>query len=65
MKDDKQISIIYTNYKGKTSQRNIIPNRIIFSSNKWHKEQQWLLIAHDVDKKVDRVFAMKDIHKWN
>lgn len=59
--EDKQISIIYTNYKGKTSLRKIIPESVIFSSNKWHKEKQWLLVAYDVDKKADRTFAMKDI----
>ena len=59
--EKKEISIIYTNYKGKTALRKIVPKEIIFSSNEWHKEEQWLLIAFDINKKADRTFAMKDI----
>jgi len=63
--EDKQVSIIYTNYKGIISYRSIIPKKIIFSSNKWHKEQQWLLIAYDIEKKTDRTFAIKNILAFN
>jgi len=59
--EDKHLSIVYTNYKGKTSNRKIVPKEIIFSSNEWHKEMQWLLLAYDVEKKADRTFAIKDI----
>ena len=61
----KQVSIVCANYKGETRERNIIPEKIIFASNKWHKVRQWLLIAYDVDKKSDRTFAMKDISKFS
>lgn len=63
--ENKQVSIIYTNYKEKTNQRSIIPKKIIFSSNEWHKEQQWFLIAYDIEKKADRTFAMKNIINFN
>ena len=59
--DSKQISIVYTNYKGETKRRNIIPITMVFSSNKWHKEQQLLLLAYDVGMMAERTFAMKDI----
>lgn len=59
--EEKIINLIYTNYKGKTSQRKIIPKEVIFDSNEWHKEKQWLLIAFDIEKNADRTFAMKDI----
>lgn len=61
----KEIKILYTNYRGETSERNIIPKEIIFSATEWHPEEQWLLVADDLDKKAERSFAMKDIKKWD
>jgi len=60
----KTVTILYKNWKGNTGTRNIIPKEIVFSSNEWHKEEQWLLIAHDVEKDTERTFAMKDIKEW-
>ena len=60
----KEIKIVYTNYRGETSVRNIIPKELVFSSNEWHKEEQWLLVAFDIDKKLDRTFSCKDIKAW-
>lgn len=60
----KEIKILYTNWRGETSVRNIVPKEIIFSNNEWHKEEQWLLIALDIDKNADRTFACKDIKAW-
>ena len=58
------VKISYTNYKGVTSERIIKPGRVFFGKNTWHKTEQWLLTAYDVNKKSSREFAMKDIHKW-
>lgn len=63
-KSKKIVKIEYTNWKGKKSLRNILPKKIWFGKTEWHKEEQWLLTAYDLDKKADRDFAMKDIHKW-
>ena len=60
----KQVKIVYTNWRGETSIRNIEPKELIYGSNEWHKEEQWLLIAYDVDKQADRTFACKDIKAW-
>lgn len=60
----EQVEIVYTNYKGKTAIRKIIPNSIRFGSTSWHPEEQWLLSAHDVDKNAQRDFALKDIKAW-
>ena len=57
----KQVKILYTNWKGKTSYRNIIPKSIEFKSTEWHKEEQWILNAFDINKNTDRGFALK---KW-
>jgi predicted DNA-binding transcriptional regulator YafY len=62
--ENKIIKIVYTNYKGETGLRTIIPKEIIFNSNEYHKEEQWLLIAFDLDKNAERTFALKDIKSW-
>ena len=62
---DQEVKILYTNWKGNTSYRNIIPKNIEFKSTEWHKDKQWILNAYDVDKQADRGFAVKDIKEWN
>ncbi|OIO49647.1 MAG: hypothetical protein CO042_02540 [Parcubacteria group bacterium CG_4_9_14_0_2_um_filter_41_8] len=62
--DNKEIKILYTNWKGETTIRRIIPKKIVFESNEWHKEEQWCLRAHDCDKDTERTFACKDIKQW-
>jgi len=64
MEENKIVKILYTNWKGETSYRNIIPNSIEFKSTEWHKTEQWILDAFDVDKQADRGFAVKDIKEW-
>ena len=64
MQENQVVEIIYTNWKGITATRRIIPKNIFFGSTEWHKEEQWLLNAFDVDKQQDRAFALKDIKSW-
>jgi len=64
MEENKVIKILYKNWRGETSIRNIIPKEIVFISTEWHPEEQWCLIAHDVDKGSERTFACKDIKSW-
>lgn len=64
MEQNKIVVINYTNWKGVTALRRIIPKKIFFGSTEWHKEEQWLLEALDVDKNADRSFAVKDIKSW-
>ena len=61
----KFIRRLYTNYRGETKYRNIVPLRIEFTATDWHPEEQWILVAHDVDKNAERGFAIKDIKEWN
>lgn len=63
--ENKQVRILYTNWKGETAYRNIIPMNIEYKSTEWHKEEQWILNAIDVDKNAERGFAVKDIKEWN
>lgn len=60
----KMVRILYTNWKGVTSYRNIIPESIEYKSTEWHPEEQWILNAIDVDKNAMRGFSLKDIKEW-
>ena len=65
MDKNKIIKILYTNWKGETNYRRIIPISVEFKSTEWHPQEQWILNALDIDKNAERGFAMKDIKEWN
>ncbi len=58
------IEILYTNYRGETARRKIVPSSIWFGATEWHPAKQWLLEAFDVEKQATRTFAMHDIQEW-
>ena len=58
------VYIYYKNWKGNLSWRNVKPKTIRFASTPFHKEEQWLLEAYDLDKNCERTFAIKDILVW-
>jgi predicted DNA-binding transcriptional regulator YafY len=60
----KAVGIVYTNYRGETARRRIIPQRLWFGATKWHPDEQWLLDAIDVEKKSQRSFALRDIQTY-
>ena len=62
--DAQKVKIEYTNYRGETNVRTVIPVRIWFGGTEWHPEEQWLLDAFDVGKNANRSFAMKDLKQW-
>lgn len=64
IEQEKCVSIVYTNYRGETATRTIVPESVYFGSTDWHPEKQWLLRAYDVEKQAYRDFAMKDIASW-
>lgn len=59
-----EVEIIYTNWRGERGVRHIRPQRMFFGSNHWHPEEQWLLVAFDLDKQAHRTFALSGIHNW-
>ncbi len=61
---NKNVIIDYTNWRGERGLRRILPIEVFFGINEFHPGEQWLLKAIDLDKNVERVFAMKDIHSW-
>lgn len=62
--DDINVEIVYTNWRGETSKRVIKPIKIWFGATNWHKQEQWLLKATDIEKNAERDFALKDISSW-
>lgn len=58
------VLIDYTNWRGERGEREIVPLSLKFGSNEWHKSEQWMVLAHDVEKKADRWFAMSGINQW-
>jgi hypothetical protein len=61
----REVIIDYTNYRGERAKRRIKPiGSMVFTHNEWHPEQQWLMLALDVEKNEKRFFAMKSIHSW-
>ncbi|MDX1882711.1 DUF1653 domain-containing protein [Mycolicibacterium sp. 120270] len=61
---EKVVSIIYTNYRGETALRAVIPERLWYGNTDWHPADQWFLRAYDLDRKADRDFAVGDIKWW-
>ncbi|MBP7134628.1 WYL domain-containing protein [Patescibacteria group bacterium] len=61
----QQVSILYTNHRGETSTRSVVPHRIWFGQTEWHSEDQWLLDAYDLERQANRSFALKDIKTWS
>ncbi|CAH1656784.1 hypothetical protein CHELA1G11_11170 [Hyphomicrobiales bacterium] len=59
--DADHLHIFYTNYRGESGERRIIPISVRWGSTEWHPRPQWLLRAMDVDKGEEREFAMSDI----
>lgn len=57
----QQTQFEYINYKGIKSTRNVIPMSLYFGATEFHPENQWLMVAYDLDKQGERTFALNDI----
>lgn len=58
------VAIIYTNHRGETATRRIIPRQIRFGTSEWYAGEQWFLEAFDLDRQANRSFAMRAIQSW-
>jgi predicted DNA-binding transcriptional regulator YafY len=64
MVNQEAVRILYTNHRGQTALRTIVPKRIYFGATEWHPTAQWLLEALDVERNLPRSFALKDVKAW-
>jgi predicted DNA-binding transcriptional regulator YafY len=60
-KKNTPLTFKYKNWQGETAIRHIIPIKFWYGRTEFHKKDQWLLKATDVDKNAERDFAVKDI----
>lgn len=58
------VNVQYTNYRGETGWRTVLPERIWFGTNEWHPEPQWFVDVIDATHGRPRSLAMKDILQW-
>jgi predicted DNA-binding transcriptional regulator YafY len=61
---DIAIKLLYKNWRGESSERNIIPISIKYGSNEYHKDMQWLMRVYDLDKNDYRDYSLRDINEW-
>lgn len=55
------MKILYKNWKGEISERDITPIKVFFGSTTWHTDDQWLIEAIDNGKELIRTFALAGI----
>lgn len=56
----KEMNVIYTNYRGETAERTIIPVQVYWGQTEYHPGDQWLLKVWDVEKNAERIYALRD-----
>lgn len=55
------IEFDYVNWKGASSHRRVIINKVLYGNNRYHPQPQWLMEAQDIDRNEVREFAMRDM----
>ncbi|MEW5927814.1 MAG: hypothetical protein AB1941_10030 [Gemmatimonadota bacterium] len=56
--DREPVTILYTNHRGETRPRKVLPVRVWWGSTRWHPQPQWLLDVVDTEKEERRTFAI-------
>lgn len=59
--ENKILRFLYTNWKGETDKREVLPIEIRFACTPHITEPEWLLIAHDNEKDAERHFVIRHI----
>ena len=52
------MTFTYTNWRGETAPRRVLPLRVRWGTTEWHPDAQWLMDATDLDRNTLRTFAM-------
>lgn len=60
----RKVVIDYTNWRGVRRYRTVTPISIAFTHTEHHPKDQWLMLAHDEEKKERRWFALEMVHGW-
>ena len=58
------VQFMYTNHRGETRRRRVIPRSIEYTGTDWYPRAQWILWAMDIDKAAQRGFALTQISEW-
>lgn len=61
MLNKETVTFKYKNWKGEVRDRVVKPIQIWKGSTEYHEEEQWLLMAKDLEKNAYRHFALADI----
>jgi predicted DNA-binding transcriptional regulator YafY len=61
VKNGSYLEFNYVNWEGLTSYRKVKVKRIYFGFTEYHKQDQWLMEALDLDKNELRTFSMEDM----
>lgn len=56
----RAVPVRYTNYRGETRIRMVIPENIRWGSTKWHPQPQYLISCIDTQKGKRRELALMD-----
>ena len=56
-----EIRFEYTNWRGETSFRTVVPIELWYGKTEWHPAEQWFIRALDIEKNEERDFALTDI----
>ena len=59
-----EIKMLYTNHRGETSIRRLVPQRVWFGKTEWHPEEQWLLEAFDLDRNAIRNYVLREVRAF-
>ena len=59
-----EVSILYTNWKGVTAWRRIVPQSLWVGATEFHPDVQLFMKALDLDKSETRDFSVRDIQAW-
>lgn len=61
MGNSKPLTFYYKNWRGEYGYRTVKEPTMWFGSTEFHKEEQWMIKAYDVEKDAIRDFAVNDI----
>lgn len=62
--EKQSVRVLYCNHQNEVAIRNICPIQFYWGSTTFYPAEQWLLRCDDMDKCIERTFALKNILAW-